>query len=234
MALARYYLQDLAKGDYNFEPEEVRHIVSAKRQKVGAEFEVFDGLGHYAPVRITAINSRSVSVEPLGEVAFEPRAKPEIEVAVAIPKSKRLQYMIEKLSEIGVNRVVPLVCERSVAGGSDPVERYTRWAIEACKQSRNLWLPEFTQPVGFKQYIAVAKSPLLLADQQGESMAKLVREQVLSAESFSCLIGPEGGFSAEEFELAESTGVLKVKLAGNILRIETAAVVLAGALMALR
>ncbi len=234
MALARYYLQHLTAGNYNFEPEEVRHIVSAKRQKVGAEFEVFDGKGHYVPVRITALKSRSVSVEPLGDIRFQPRVKPAVELAVAVPKSKRLQYMIEKLSELGVHRVVPLICQRSVAGGSDPVERYTRWAIEACKQSRNLWLPEFTEPVDFTKYIAESNSRLLLADQQGESVVTLISESGLNEDSYCCLIGPEGGFSDAEFALAESAGVLKVNLALNILRIETAAVVFAGTLMALR
>ena len=231
MALTRYYLPELEQGNFEFSPEEVRHIVGARRQKVGDEFEVFDGMGRYCRVCITGLKSRSVTVAPASEIEFAARPQPELEIAVAVPKNKRLQYMIEKLTELGVARVVPVVYERSIAGGDDPAAKYTRWAIEACKQSRNLWLPEFMPPVKFPEYILRDGGGIIMADLTGKSIREFAEEEFNPA-GCRCLIGPEGGFSEAEFELAEGLGVQRVRLARNILRIETAAVCLAGAIMA--
>ena len=233
MAFTRYYLPGLQQGEFAFSSEEMQHIAGAKRQKAGDEFEVFDGMGHYCRVRITELKSRRVTVEQTGDIEFEPRPQPELEIAVAIPKSKRLQYMIEKLTELGVARVVPVVYERSVAGGGDPVAKYTRWAVEACKQSRNLWLPEFSSPVKYLDYLGAGWGNMIMADFSGQSMRELIADNSFSFNGCRCLIGPEGGFSGQEYELAADCGVRRVRLARNILRIETAAVCFASTLLTL-
>ncbi len=233
MSLTRYYLPELAAGNFNLAPEEVQHIAGAKRQRVGDVFEVFDGEGRFARVRIVEIKSRKIVIEPIGEVNFVAQKSPCVEVAVAVPKGKRLQYMIEKLSELGVGRVVPVVCERSVAGGSDPVEKYKRWGVEACKQSRNLWVPEFLPPVKFGDYLSVNVGKMFMAEQSGQNPLCLFQHESW-AEKVCLVIGPEGGFSEGEFEQADAAGVQRVNLSANILRIETAAVLFAGMVLALR
>ena len=232
MGLARFYLPELVDGNYEFSAEEARHIAGAKRLRVGDKIEVFDGKGHYSVVTIIELKSRKVLVDKRAEIVTEDRAIPRVEIAVAVPKGKRLQYMIEKLSELGVSRVVPVIYDRSVAGGDDPVDKYTRWAVEACKQSRNSWVPEFSNPVKLVDYLGSKKCKLLMADYTGRSILEVLADSDRS-EDCSCLVGPEGGFSDEEFDLIEGLGVDKVRLAGNILRIETAAVAFASAIMAI-
>lgn len=234
MGLARYYLPELTKGNYEFSSEEARHISGAKRQKVGDVFEVFDGKGNFVKVKITELKARKVSVQAIADIEHVKKSKPRVEMAVAVPKGKRLQYMIEKLVETGVDRLVPIVYERSVAGGDDPVEKYTRWAIEACKQSRNCWIPEFSPSLKFAEYIGGITSNAIMADYTGGSLLTLVDDENFEFDKCTCLVGPEGGFSPDEFELAEKAGVRKVNLSPNILRIETAAVAFASAIMAIR
>lgn len=232
MGLARFYLPELVQGNFEFAAEEERHIAGAKRLSVGDEFEVFDGKGSYTLVKITQLKSRRVGVEPIAEIRYTEKVAPLVQIAVAVPKGKRLQYMIEKLSEIGVDSIVPVVYTRSVAGGDEPVQKYTRWAVEACKQSRNSWIPEFCNPVKFNDYLETNKSPLLMADYTGGSILKLFDNASTINQNYSCLIGPEGGFTDEEFELADKYKVKKIRLANNILRIETAAVAFASAVLA--
>ena len=234
MGLARYYLPELTKGNYTFSSEEARHISGAKRQKVGDFFEVFDGRGNFVKVKIIELKSRKINIEVIADIEHVKKNLPRIEMAVAIPKGKRQQYMIEKLVETGVDKIVPIVYDRSVAGGDDPVEKYTRWAIEACKQSKNCWIPEFFPAVKFAEYINGITSNIIMADYTGESILTLVGEKDFKFDKCICLVGPEGGFSPEEFELAEKAGVRKINLSPNVLRIETAAVAFASTIMAVR
>ena len=206
MASVRFYLPEFDNGNYSFSAEEAQHICAAKRMRVGEQIEVFNGKGSYQEVVITGLRKRWVLVEPVNEIITIERVSPQIEMAVAVPKGKRLQYMIEKLVELGVAKITPLLCQRSVAGGDDPVDKYRRWAIEACKQSRNLWIPEFSRPLSFEECILSAVSPVFMADYTG---CKLNDNIGGGLERCLCLIGPEGGFSAEEFSLAQDNEVIK-------------------------
>jgi 16S rRNA (uracil1498-N3)-methyltransferase len=143
---------------------------------------------------------------------------------VALPKGDRQKWLVEKLTELGCARLVPLVTTRGVAEATPAaIERLGRAAIEACKQCGRTTLPEITPPATLAAVLA-ARDPntvSLVADPSGEALGPLLAGH---AGAVLALVGPEGGFTAEELAVAEAAGCRRVSLAPHILRVETAAI----------
>ena len=180
----------------------------------GSEVTVSDGAGGRLLCRF------GPALEPLGPVERLPRPAPEVTVAFALVKGERPEWAVQKLTEMGVDRIVPLLSARSVvrwppgdAGGQ--VARLRRVAREAAVQSRRVWLPVVE---GVTSFATVAGEPGAALAHPGGGPPALARPTVL--------IGPEGGW--DDAELA--AGPVVVGLGPSLLRTETAAVV-AGALL---
>jgi len=145
-------------------------------------------------------------------------------VAFAIPKGDRLELIVQKLTELGIDRIVPLVTRRTVVHFDDAsirrrTERLQRVAREACAQARRLWLPTVTEPQVLDVFLAAMTDVdhVAVAEPGGGA---------LTAQIHGVVIGPEGGWDQDELP----DGIARVGLGSTILRVETAAVV-AGALM---
>jgi 16S rRNA (uracil1498-N3)-methyltransferase len=157
-------------------------------------------------------------------VQSEPAATPALTVAFAPVKGERPEWVVQKLTELGIDRIVLLVSERSVvrwsgARGKATVERLRRVAREAAAQCRRVWLPEIADTVRFAELGALgAPGEVVLAQLSGDRPS--VREHVVA-------VGPEGGWSTDEL----ASGLPTVGFGLSVLRAETAAVT-AGALMA--
>ena len=165
------------------------------------------------------------AVEPVGEVETVPRPNPQVTVAFAVVKGQRPEWAVQKLTEIGVDRIVPLLSARSVvrwpAGvAGTQVARLRRVAREAAMQSRRVWLPTVDVVTPFA---AMAAEPGAAVAEPGGGPPSLDKPLVL--------IGPEGGW--DEAEVAAAGRVL-VGLGPSVLRTETAAVVAGTLLCALR
>lgn len=193
------------------------HLRRVLRLRDGATVAVTDGAGAWRPCRLAAGD-----VEPDGDVQHDRRPDEPITIAVAVPKGERAEWMVQKCTEIGVDRLVLLHAERSVVRWDDDraarhVERLRRVAAVAAMQSRRVWLPELSGP----QSAAAVLPTAVVAEPGGRSLA---------ASDTSVAIGPEGGWSPDELATATDT----VSLGPNILRVETAAVVATALLVAVR
>jgi 16S rRNA (uracil1498-N3)-methyltransferase len=174
---------------------------------------VSDGAGDWACARLA-----ENGVEIYGERHFEPKP-PTTSVICAIPKGDRPEWIVQKLTEIGVSSIGFMDCARSVVRwdgdrGRRHTERLRRVAREAAMQSRRLWLPQINDLVAYA--VAVSSPTCAVADPEGTEM---------QAEIDTMLIGPEGGFTPEELAMTSR----RVSLSTHILRVETAA--LSGAFM---
>ena len=155
---------------------------------------------------------------------FEARAEPALTVAFAPVKGERPEWVVQKLTELGIDRVVPLLTERSVvrwtgARGRTTVERLRRVAREAAAQCRRVWLPEIGDTVRFDELSGLGDpGEVVLAQLSGDRPS--VSQRVVA-------VGPEGGWSSEEL----ASGLPTVGFGLSVLRAETAAVT-AGALLA--
>lgn len=208
------------------EPADQRHLVKALRLRTGASVTITDRRGRWRPMRLVA-EGGSVVLEPGGEVTVEPLLPP-FAVAAAMPKGDRLEWMVQKLTELGVTRLVLLHADRSVVRwtGDKVVRgraRLERVITAACRQSRRVYWPELVGPVGARDVLATA----VVAEPDGapfvipHGSAPAARDEMPTI-----AIGPEGGWSADELALAATT----VRLGAHVLRTETAAVAAASLL----
>jgi 16S rRNA (uracil1498-N3)-methyltransferase len=206
--------------------DEARHLVRVMRCRVGDEVVAFDGRGTSWRARVASIG-RDEAVLDLGAAVVEAATRDApLTLAVALPKGDRQKWLVEKLTELGVPRLVPLVTTRGVAEATPAaVERLGRSVIEACKQCGRDTLMAIAEPRTVAEVVAAhrATGGIVVADRGGAPLAGFDRPVV-------ALVGPEGGFTAEELAAVEAAGGRRVSLGPHVLRIETAAIALAARL----
>jgi len=183
------------------------HVFRVLRLRDGDHVTVTDGRGHWRACREAASG-----LEPTGPVSMVIAPAEPCTVAFAIPKSDRPEWIVQKLTELGVDRIVLLHAERSVVRWeTDRADRHLaklqRVAIEALQQSRGVWLPSNVGPVPAGEVLP----ELVAAEPGGRSEFAMVR---------GVAIGPEGGWTEHELDLAAD----RVTLGDRVLRVETAAV----------
>jgi len=204
------------------------------RLKVGAELIAFDGIGRSARARIVNRERRSLKAEFIEEEPFQGLLSPRLSLMVAPPKGKRMAWLVEKATELGAERFVPLVCDHAEASRTQlerECESWRRKAVEACKQSRRARLPEFLEPRTPAELDALPAPGVRRLIAHPEANLSLARASEGARDThFQVAIGPEGGFSKAEVEALVSTGWEAVSLGQQILRIETAAVAVAALL----
>ena len=188
--------------------DDAHHLFRVLRLRDGEVVTVSDGRGAWRAARI-----ERGGLVPDGDVVREPEPAP-CTIAVAMPKGERLEWMVQKLTEIGASRIILTDCARSVvrwdaARADRQLERLRRIAREAAAQSRRVWLPELSGPLPFST--AAALPGAFLADPMGD------RGPITDV----AVIGPEGGFSDDELR----SGPPRVSLGDTVLRVETAALV---------
>ena len=187
--------------------DDTHHLLRVLRLRDGEVVTVSDGRGSW---RASVVAGNALAAR--GDIVVEAAASP-LTIAAAIPKGDRAEWMVQKLTELGVSEIVLLHCERSVVRwkgdrGAQQLARLTRVAREAAMQSRRVWLPQLRGPVEFSE--AAGLPCAVVADPDGQA---LDRASVV-------LIGPEGGLTEAERGLCSRS----IGLGRNILRVETAAV----------
>lgn len=228
MSRTRLFCRNLSEGRHELSPEESHHAVAARRVRVGDEVDLFDGGGGEAIGRVLEVNRRSLVVEA-GPVTRHTAAPAiELTLATAVCKAQRQSYLIEKCTELGVGAIWPLSSARSVVkAGPGTIEKWTRRAIEAAKQSRRPRLPEIAATRTLADVVAQFGSfdAVAMADtsRTGAGLNDIL-STLAAGSRLLVLIGPEGGWSDEERERLVSAGVRPVRLAETVLRTETAAV----------
>lgn len=193
------------------------HLGRVVRLRPGDTLTVSDGRGRWVRCRY------GDDLDVVGEVQLVPEPAPRLTVAFALVKGARPEWIVQKLTEVGVDRICPFVAARSVVRWSadkveSHVERLRRVAREAAMQSRRCWLPEVAPLVPFAEVAGLPGA--VLADREGVAV---------SAAATTVLVGPEGGWDAEE-----RVGRTTVSLGDAVLRAETAAVAAGVLLTALR
>jgi 16S rRNA (uracil1498-N3)-methyltransferase len=210
--------------------EDVRHIATVLRMKTGDELLLCDGEGTEYAVKIKHVERSGITTEITGQSKREIR-HPRITLGQGLPKADKMDFIVQKATELGASNIVPLVTERTIVKIKDEEKRIGRWqkiAREAAMQSDR---PDITKVLSirrFDDYLRALdpglRTLLLLPWEEGTEPIKNVLRQHSSVKNLIVLIGPEGGFSAAEAESAKTRGFHHVSLGPNILRTETAAV----------
>jgi 16S rRNA (uracil1498-N3)-methyltransferase len=207
--------------------DEARHLSAVMRAAVGDEVTLFDGSGAEFVARIAAIRKGAVELSIVARHEISRELAFALTLAVALPKGERQKWLIEKATELGVTRLVPLITERGVAQPVDAaLDRWRRAVIEASKQCGRNRLLEIAPASPVAEFLAAAppSATQLIADPTGQPIGSLglsKNGEVVAA------IGPEGGFTRAELSVAISNGWQPVSLGNRTLRVETAAIAIA-------
>lgn len=203
-----------------------QHCVRVLRMKVGDMIEVIDGKGFRYTCRILDAHSKKTLVEVVEAQECPLSWNQQITVAVAPTKHlDRMEWMVEKLTEIGVNRIIPLLCRHSERK-EIKTERLDKIAIAAMKQSLKAVKPQIDEMTPIAEVIAKADmAQRFIAYCDSTIPRRLLSHEYQPQTDSLILIGPEGDFSTEEIRSALSAGFSPISLGDNRLRTETAAVV---------
>jgi len=223
----RFYCPELPQPRLNdpicmLDAEQTRHLRKALRLKAGDGLELFDGYGSLATAVLTRYERHHARCE-VQHVAFHERPLPRLTVATAIPKGPVAETMVQQLSQLGADRLIPLQTERSVVHPRPQKrERFETAAVESAKQSGRLFLMTMTELYTLPQAIAENADLKLALTPTGE-ITEPERKTLGEAHHVMLLVGPEGGFTDEELTRMDHAGARRWTIGSTVLRIETAA-----------
>jgi 16S rRNA (uracil1498-N3)-methyltransferase len=233
--MSRFYVPapQIEKGMIRVEGNEVRHIRRVLRLKTKDEIVIFDGLGKEYEGLIVEEDPSSVVIK-IQNVFSSKRDSPlEVTLAQSLLRGEKMDYLIQKATELGVKEIIPIFSSRSVPllEKSGKLKRHHRWeriAIEASKQCGRGVIPKIEPLQDYSEMLKIASSDffrLILWEREGIKLKEVLERSKEKAKIFA-VIGPEGGFSQEEVEEAKGTGFIPVTLGKRILRAETASLCL--------
>jgi 16S rRNA (uracil1498-N3)-methyltransferase len=230
MTRRRWIADEIAGDRALLTGDQAGHLMRVLRVRVGQEFEIASG-NRVRRGRVTSVEEGRVEFRLGEDVASA--TLPEVTVLLSIFKFDRMEWAIEKLTELGVTRIIPVVARRTEAhlakAADKRVQRWRRIAREAAQQSRRTAPPEVASPVGLKEVLAVEAAARVVLS-EGEQALSF--KQALGGVPVALAFGPEGGWTPEELEAFAAAGWKSASLGTTILRAETAAIVAVAVAMA--
>ena len=224
--MSTFYAPSLQSGQshYQLSEEESKHCVKVLRMQVGAPIELIDGKGLQAFTILEDAHPKR-SILRLESSIFHNRT-PALHIAMAPTKNMdRIEWYLEKATEMGISKLTFLICERSERKQVN-MERLERIAIAAMKQSKRFYLPELDGPIRFEDFLQHYPTGYFGHCEEGEKIGLSGLKS-----TFPFLIGPEGDFSPAEINAALQSGYQAVEMSAFRLRTETAALMATTALL---
>lgn len=219
-----YFFEGILQGNIILSEAESHHAVKVMRSKNGDEVFLINGIGSKAIGIIENNHPKKCEIN-IGETFFEAENSPKITIAIAPTKTnERIEFFLEKATEIGVDTIIPLLCDNNERGKVN-LERWQKIILAATKQSQRFWMPNIEAPATLQQLISQSLPPVKLIAYCEELPEQSILDFASSKEDKIVLIGPEGDFSKREIEIAEQNDFKKVHLGKNRLRTETAGLV---------
>lgn len=213
------------------DPGQTHHIKNVLRLKAESELIIFDQQNNEYLCGIEKIQPQKITLKIKQKIISSSLPRLKITVACAIPKKSKMDDIVDKLTQLGVVRIIPLETERGIVKierqkKDTRLERWRRIALNACQQSQRSEVPVI-EPIKTIEKVLMDSGPYdlkLLPTLEGKR--KLLREVMSQAKprNIVIFIGPEGDFSQREVELAKNSGCIPLTLGATVLRVETACV----------
>ena len=231
MSAPRFYCPPPLPLNTNYElpPEAAHHASRVLRLRVGDAVQIFDGLGNALDATINAINGKHVMLGNLQTFMGQPESGLHIVLAQAMCTSDKMDWVVQKATELGAAEIVPVQTHRSVAklAGARADKRTEHWrnvTVSACEQCGRNTLPQLQTPQDLSSWLSevqhVPGGKFILLPGGASNLHAQPRPQG----SATLLIGPEGGFTADEANVAQQAGFAPILLGPRVLRTETAAI----------
>lgn len=230
-----YYSELISDNEeqISLNPEETHHLIKVLRAKLGDPVTIFNNRKQGATAVLINTDSKHAVLKIINRFKI-PNPSCSIVLAQAMPKGKGMEQIIQKATEIGVSKIIPLKTSRTELKleGERQEKRIERWqatAIESCKQSGNFIIPEISDVQSLDDFFKIEKlgienegSSLKLIASLESHAKSLKTQKPQNPLSITWLIGPEGDFTPEEYAKAAEVGFIPISLSKNVLRVETA------------
>lgn len=231
MTERRFYVEPgaLSEGRLTLHGDEAHHARRVLRLDVGDTVTCFDGRGATWRGEIARIAKDRVDVTIVETCPLVAEPTPRITLAQGLVKGERMDWIVQKATELGASCIQPLRTERSEVRLDDAraerrAERWHRIAVEASKQCERAWLPEIAVPLTVADALARLGGPAVAFVERDAEPARPALEALRSAEQLAVFVGPEGGWASGELGGFAAAAVPCLSLGPNILRAETASV----------
>ena len=220
-----FYVPNLSNDQGHLPQDESRHAVKVLRLQIGDKIHLIDGKGGFFEAEITVPNPKACSIKILQQLEDPGKKEFKLHIAIAPTKNNdRMEWFLEKATEIGINRVTPLLCDRSERKIIKN-ERLERILVSAMKQSYKATLPHLDELERFEKFVSEIEIQQKYIAHCNTNDLPLLKSLYTKNEDVLILIGPEGDFTEKEVELAKHNGFKEISLGKSRLRTETAATV---------
>ncbi|MCU0435975.1 MAG: 16S rRNA (uracil(1498)-N(3))-methyltransferase [Bacteroidia bacterium] len=223
----QFYFPDLSAPQLQLSEEESKHAVRVLRLQPGDEVELADGRGTKARAVVADNHPKRCLLDVVSREQFGTGRQFSLHLAVAPTKnSDRIEWLVEKATELGIDAITLLHCEHSERS-TFRTDRLEKIAVAAMKQSQQAWMPVIAGPVGFDEFLRsiATDTSAFIAHCVNDGERVPLNKAAKPGGNAVVLIGPEGDFSAAEIEAALNVGAVPVTLGNTRLRTETAALV---------
>ena len=203
------------------------HIQNVYRLQINDELRVIDGEFEYL-TKILIISKKEVVLEIIKKMEDNYSLDVNIDMAIGILKNDKMNLAIQKLTEIGVNKIIPLKTERVIVKINEKKEKWETVVREALKQCRGVKFPKISEIKKFCEIDYEKYDKIIFAYENSENSKSIFELIDEIDKNILCVIGPEGGITAEEVDFLKEKNAFEVSLGARILRAETASIVVAG------
>lgn len=218
-----FYTPDISSDVYTLNEEESKHCSKVLRLNLGEVIHLIDGKGGLYEAEISGITKRNVQLKVVNKQIEFGKRNHHLHIAIAPTKNiDRLEWFLEKATEIGIDEITPLICDRSerkIIKG----ERLEKVITSAVKQSLTAYHPVLNPSISFAELVKQNANPVKLIANCMDGEKVFINELTKPYQSYLILIGPEGDFSPTELKMALQNGYKPVTLGNARLRTETAA-----------
>ncbi len=213
--------------------DQARHLSLVLRTAPGDPVTILDGNGFKYNCRILQCHKKEVTAECISKEPYSAESHLNITLAQGMPKGDKMDLIVQKSTELGVSKIIPLITERSQIRHTHKVERWRRIALSAAQQSGRDKIPEILEPLEFYELVSklspaqenelgIEFQGIIFAEVHKERNLKEVLLRLKKTTDINLIVGPEGGLSENEVTHASEHGYIKASMGPRILRTETA------------
>lgn len=218
-----FYTPDISGDLYELNAEESKHCIKVLRLQKGDVIQLIDGRGGLYEAQIVNPDPRRTSLKVIKHVEEYGKRNHYLHIGIAPTKNiERLEWFLEKATEIGIDEITPIICDRSERKEIKP-ERLNKIITSAVKQSLKAYHPKLNPAVKYKDFVKGISGNCFIAHCMAGDKVLLSTGNLIKNSHYTILIGPEGDFSPEELQLALSKQCKPISLGNSRLRTETAA-----------
>lgn len=216
-------IKNISDGKFQLDKLESYHFIKVLRKNINSEIWLTDGIGTVYRSNVDSIDKNLVSGLIIQEIPNYGENKNKINLGIGILKKDKMEFVVEKSTECGINEIFPIVMDRCIKRDVN-IKRLNKIAFTSVKQCGRSRIPKIDNTIKFNEFLDESSDPILVFTETGLSIDANLQNKVKNSKVINILIGPEGDYSDNEIELLKSKNAIFLNLGNRRLRSETAVI----------